>query len=134
LPPIGRSKLRPYKHERPADKIVRPLTLSIIIVSFNARADLERCLSSLRQSPPAASHEIIVVDNGSSDGSAAAARQSPGVRAIELADNRGFAAGNNVGIRASVGENLLLLNSDTIVSPGAIDRLLAALERHSDAA
>jgi N-acetylglucosaminyl-diphospho-decaprenol L-rhamnosyltransferase len=48
--------------------------LSIIIVSYNARADLERCLDSIRAAPPHASHEVIVVDNASSDGSAEAAR------------------------------------------------------------
>ena len=108
--------------------------LSIVIVSFNARADLERCLRSLHQSPPAASHEIIVVDNASTDDSVQAARTWPDVRVIESSTNRGFAAANNTGIRASAGPMLLLLNSDTIVPPGAIDRLLATLQNHSDAA
>jgi GT2 family glycosyltransferase len=110
------------------------VTLSIVIVSFNARADLERCLDSLREHPPAASHEVIVVDNGSGDGSADAARRRAGVRVIAMGDNRGFAAANNAGIRASTGAFLLLLNSDTIVPQGAIDRLLGALDRHPDAA
>ena len=103
--------------------------LSIIIVSFNARIDLERCLESLRAAPPAASHEIIVVDNGSTDGSAAAAGQDAAVTVIEAGANLGFARANNVGIRASTGTNILLLNSDTIVPAGAIDRLLAELDR-----
>jgi N-acetylglucosaminyl-diphospho-decaprenol L-rhamnosyltransferase len=110
------------------------VTLSIVIVSFNARAELERCLDSLREHPPAAEHEVIVVDNGSSDGSANAARQRPGVQVIGMDGNRGFAAANNAGIRASTGAFILLLNSDTIVPEGALDRLLAALDRHSDAA
>lgn len=110
------------------------IDLSIVIVSFNARADLTRCLASLREPAPAASHEIIVVDNASSDGSAAAARESPGVLVIESAVNRGFAAANNSGIRQSTGRTLLLLNPDTIVPAGAIDRLLAELDRHDDAA
>jgi GT2 family glycosyltransferase len=110
------------------------IDLSIVIVSFNARADLERCLASLHQAAPAASHEIIVVDNASTDGSARAARESPAVRVIESAVNRGFAAANNVGIRQSRGRTLLLLNPDTIVPAGAIDRLLAELDRHSEAA
>ncbi len=105
------------------------LDVSIIIVSFNARAHLERCLQSLHDAPPARSHEIIVVDNASTDGSAEAARRWPRVRVIEAGANIGFAGGNNVGIRASSGGCLLLLNSDTIVPPGAVDALLAALER-----
>jgi N-acetylglucosaminyl-diphospho-decaprenol L-rhamnosyltransferase len=104
------------------------IDVSVIIVSFNARQHLERCLQALHDAPPASGHEIIVVDNASTDGSAAAARRWPDVRVIENAANAGFAAGNNAGIRASHGRNLLLLNSDTIVPAGAIDRLLAALE------
>jgi len=105
------------------------VNLSIIIVSFNARAHLERCLQSLHDAPPASSHEIVVVDNGSSDGSAAAAKRWHDVRVIDNGTNAGFASANNVGIRASTGRNLLLLNSDTIVPAGAIDAMLAVLER-----
>jgi GT2 family glycosyltransferase len=104
--------------------------VSIIIVSFNARADLERCLESLHASTPARSREIIVVDNQSTDGSAEAAARWPAVRVIRTGANLGFARASNIGIRASHGTNLLLLNSDTIVPPGAIDRLLATLEAH----
>jgi GT2 family glycosyltransferase len=103
--------------------------LSIIIVSFNAKADLERCLESLHAAPPAAAHEIVVVDNGSTDGSADAVRRWPGVTLIEADANFGFARANNIGIRASGGTNVLLLNSDTVVPPGVIDRLLAELDR-----
>jgi GT2 family glycosyltransferase len=110
------------------------LTLSIIIVSFNARSDLERCLESLHAAPPAATHDIIVVDNASSDGSAEAARKWAGVQVIENRSNVGFAKANNIGIRASAGEFILLLNSDTIVPPGAIDRLVDLLRRRPDAA
>ncbi len=104
-------------------------TLSIVIVSFNARADLARCLASLHDPAPATPYEIIVVDNASSDGSAAAAGQWPDVRTIEAGANLGFARASNVGIRASGGGLLLLLNSDTIVGPGAIDRLVALLQQ-----
>lgn len=102
--------------------------LSIIIVSFNARSDLERCLESLHAAPPKASHEILVVDNRSTDGSVESARQWPGVRVMENDVNAGFARANNAGIRASTGAALLLLNSDTIVPAGAIDRLLSELD------
>lgn len=110
------------------------MTLSIIIVSFNARRDLERCLESLRAAPPVATHEIVVVDNGSTDGSAEAAREVAGVRVIESGANLGFARANNVGIRETTGTNILLLNSDTIVPAGAIDQLIAELDRDSGVA
>jgi len=109
------------------------MDLSIVIVSFNARADLERCLQALRDAPPARSHEVIVVDNASSDGSADAARRR-GVRVIDTGANLGFARGTNIGIRASSGANLLLLNSDTIVPASAIDRLLDVFDLHPDVA
>jgi GT2 family glycosyltransferase len=108
--------------------------LSVVIVSYNAREDLARCLRSLRDPRPAVSHEIVVVDNGSSDGSVSAARGWPDVRVIELGQNLGFAAASNVGIRATAGRHVLLLNSDTIVPEGAIDRLLDVLNRHPEAA
>ena len=108
--------------------------VSIVIVSFNARADLERCLQSLHDAPPSRSHEIVVVDNASTDGSPETTRRYPGVLLIETGANLGFARGTNVGIRASRGRTLLLLNSDTIVPPGAIDALAEALDRHADVA
>jgi N-acetylglucosaminyl-diphospho-decaprenol L-rhamnosyltransferase len=102
--------------------------LSIVIVSFNARADLERCLGSLRSNPPSTPHEIVVVDNASTDGSADRARQA-GVRVIDAGANLGFAKANNIGIRATTGGLVLLLNSDTIVPTGAIDALVSELDR-----
>jgi hypothetical protein len=110
--------------------------LSIIIVSFNARTDLERCLDSLRAAPPATPHEIVVVDNASTDGSAAAARGRAGVRVdvIDAGANVGFARACNIGIRASQGTYLLLLNSDTTVPAGAIDALFAELQRDPEVA
>ncbi len=104
------------------------LDLSIIIVSYNARADLVRCLESLHEPPPVAAHEIIVVDNRSSDDSADAARAWADVRVIQNGNNLGFARGTNIGIHASTGEHLLLLNSDTVVPPQAVDHLLGILQ------
>ena len=109
--------------------------LSIVIVSYNARADLVRCLRSLTSRPPAAAHEVIVVDHASPDGSADAVRtEFPGVRLLPMAGNPGFAAGCNTGIRAAAGEFVLLLNSDTIVPAGALDRLLERVRREPDVA
>ncbi len=104
------------------------MTLDIVIVSFNARADLERCLHSLHAAPPAMRHRVFVVDNASTDGSVHAVREAwPDVEVIPLGRNAGFAAANNAGIRAGSGELILLLNSDTIVPPGAIDALASRL-------
>ncbi|HEY1910999.1 MAG TPA: glycosyltransferase family 2 protein [Vicinamibacterales bacterium] len=103
--------------------------LSIIIVSFNAREDLGRCLAALRESPSATTTEVIVVDNASSDGSADLAREQTGVRVIDAGANLGFSRANNLGIRSSSGDLVLLLNSDTIVPAGAIDALVAELDR-----
>ena len=111
-----------------------PVDLSIIIVSYNAREELERCLASLHEPAPSARHEIIVVDNASSDGSADAARAWRDVRVIDAGANRGFSAANNIGIRVGQGRDLLLLNSDTLVPPGAIDALLNQLEQHPEVA
>jgi len=107
--------------------------LSIVIVSFNARSDLQACLASLASHPPAVSHEIVVVDNASTDGSVDAARAA-GVRTISSEKNVGFAAANNVGIRATESELILLLNSDTIVPAGAVDALVARLRAVPEAA
>jgi GT2 family glycosyltransferase len=109
--------------------------LAIIIVSYNTKSDLENCLRSLHEHPPRLSHEIVVVDNASKDGSAEAVRsQWPGVRVVALPHNVGFAAGNNAGIRQSESELVLLLNSDTLVPEGAIDRLVWALRELPNAA
>ena len=103
--------------------------LTIIIVSFNTREELEACLSSIAAAPPSIPHRITVVDNASSDGTPEALRQRwPGARLIEPGRNLGFAAANNLGIRETDTEFVLLLNSDTLVPAGAIDTLVGALE------
>jgi len=109
-------------------------SVSIIIVSYNAAADLERCLASLHAAPPATPHEVVVVDNGSADASVATAGQWSDVRVVEVGSNVGFARANNIGMRETRGDMILLLNSDTIVSAGAIDRLVGELNRNPDVA
>jgi N-acetylglucosaminyl-diphospho-decaprenol L-rhamnosyltransferase len=108
--------------------------LSIVIVAFNAREDLARCLASLHDAPPHATHDIVVVDNASTDGSADTARDYPSVQVIDAGANLGFSRANNIGIRASRGDLILLLNSDTVVPPGAVDRLIDEIARHPDVA
>jgi GT2 family glycosyltransferase len=109
--------------------------LSIVIVSYNTREDLVRCLESVAGSPPSGSYEMVVVDNASRDGSADAIRARwPSVRVLPQSRNLGFAAANNIGIRATTGELVLLLNSDTIVPDRALDQLIARLRASPEAA
>ena len=109
--------------------------LSIVIVSYNARRDLERCLETLVRDRPAVDHEIVVVDNASTDDTVEAVRARwSGVRLLEAGGNLGFSKGNNLGIRQSFGELVLLLNGDTLVPPGAIDGLVALLDARPDVA
>ena len=103
--------------------------LDIIIVNYNTVPLLLACLASLRDAPPAISHHISVVDNGSSESiGGAREREWPHVEFIALPKNVGFAAANNICIRRTSSPLILLLNSDTIVPAGAIDRLVERLE------
>ena len=103
--------------------------LDIVIVNFNTRDDLLACLGSIASAPPTCPFHIHVVDNASSDDSVTAVRRAhPTVNVIALDRNAGFAAANNIAIRASTSSLILLLNSDTGVRPGAIDTLVARLE------
>ena len=103
--------------------------LDIIIVNYNTRQDLLTCLQTLHAAPPARPHHVVVVDNDSADGSAEAVRREfPAVRVIEMGRNAGFAAANNAGIRATTAPLIVLLNSDTLVPTGALDRLCERLE------
>jgi GT2 family glycosyltransferase len=111
------------------------MTVSIIIVSFNVRDDLARCLASLHDAPPRVGHDIVVVDNASADGSAAMVlRQFPRVRLIDAGGNLGFSRANNLGIRATTGSLVLLLNGDTIVPGGAIDTMVARFQAYPEVA
>src|SRR4030095_12213034 len=90
---------------------------------------------SLVQHPPSTDHEIVVVDNGSTDGTRSAIRSRwHGVSVIDAGANLGFARANNVGIQQTFGSLILLLNPDTSVPPGSVDTLVAALDARPDAA
>lgn len=103
-------------------------SMAVIVVSYNVRGDLDRCLRSVvGQTAPHAT-TVAVVDNGSSDGTLAWLREAwPAVQAIDAGGNVGFARANNLGIRATTSELVLLLNPDTEVPAGAIPALAAAL-------
>jgi GT2 family glycosyltransferase len=114
--------------------VTTPL-VDIVVVSHNTRGDLEACLAAVRASPPRAPHRIVVVDNASTDGSADAVEARwPDIRVIRSARNVGFGAANNLAIRESGADLVLLLNSDTIAPPGAVDRLIDRLQQTGAAA
>jgi GT2 family glycosyltransferase len=109
--------------------------LSIVIVTYNSAKYVDACLKSLSVHRPATDHETLVVDNASPDGTAGSVRQRwPAVRVVDAGGNLGFARANNIGIRQTFGDLVLLLNPDTAVSAGAIDTLVAALDARPDAA
>ena len=110
------------------------MQLSIFVVSYNTRELTRRCLRSVLDSGLAAPYEILLVDNASADGSAdMVEREFPSVRLLRSEINLGFAAGNNLARQSARGERFLLLNPDTRVQPGAIDRLLAFSIAHPEA-
>ena len=100
---------------------------SIVVVTHNQVSCTRACLESIRfvTDEP---YELIVVDNGSTDGTVDCLRSCPDVTLIENADNRGFPAAANQGILASTGKQVLLLNNDVIVTTGWLRRMLEALE------
>ncbi len=107
--------------------------LSIIIVNWNTKPLLERCLDSIAQNPLTGSYEIIVVDNASSDSSSEmVARRFPNVRLVQLKDNLGFAKGNNEGIRLANGKYCLLLNPDTVMLKDALDEMVEYMNSNSE--
>lgn len=108
--------------------------VSIVLVNYNTRAILERTVEAVRADLRGIHAEIIVVDNASSDGSAALVRERfPGVRLLENAENRFYAAGNNQGLAASRGRHVLLLNPDAEPRPGTIPAMLADMTAHREA-
>lgn len=119
--------------------------LSVVVVSWNVRDLLRRCLQSVVQSPgleldypgggeraaPGRRLEVVVVDNGSGDGSPEMVRDEfPGVRLVANQENRGFTAANNQGLALSRGCWLLLLNPDTEVVDGALATMVEYMEGH----
>ncbi len=105
--------------------------ISIIIVSYNTRDLLRQCLESLDRHCPEA--EVIVVDNASRDDSAEMVRTGfPRVKLVPLSENRGFAGGNNEGLKQATGDLLLLLNSDTVLEDDSLQRCAAWMAEHQD--
>jgi hypothetical protein len=107
------------------------MDLSVVILSWNDRQFLEACLQSLRDARSARTTEIIVVDNASTDGSPEmVAALFPEVKIIRNAENLGFPKGNNIGVKASQGKYVYLLNSDIKIFPGCLDALADYLDQN----
>ncbi|MCW5941532.1 MAG: glycosyltransferase family 2 protein [Fimbriimonadaceae bacterium] len=99
-------------------------SVSVVVVSFNTRDKLDRCLRAIEPH-----HEVIVVDNASEDGSPEMVEADhPRARLIRNETNRGFGAANNQGIDLASNPLVLLLNSDAYAEPGAIDRLAESFQ------
>ena len=110
---------------------VRPMPeVSAVVVTYNAAPWIERSLDSLRGTEA----EVIVVDNGSTDGTLELVREKfPEARLLEE-ENRGFGAGNNAGMRVASGRYFLLLNPDAWLTDGALEQLVAFADEHPEAA
>ena len=105
---------------------------SIVIPNWNGKHHLTECLDAIRRQS-CADFEVVLVDNGSIDGSAEFLKSRyPEVNLVELDENIGFAGGVNAGIKASRGEYVVLLNNDTEVVPVWLERLACAIEAHPD--
>jgi N-acetylglucosaminyl-diphospho-decaprenol L-rhamnosyltransferase len=109
------------------------LDLSVVIVNWNVRDLLQRCVESVLSSQRSITTEIIVVDNASVDGSVEMLRaEFPQTVLIANPENRGFPAANNQGIAAAQGRYVLLLNPDTEVLADALDALVQYMDAHPD--
>jgi GT2 family glycosyltransferase len=107
--------------------------LSIVILCWNDRDVITACIRSIYANTHKLDFEIIVSDNGSTDGSPDFIRKTfPSVIVIENGTNLRFSAGNNVGIQVSKGEYVLILNPDTLIHEGSLDRWLEYADRHAD--
>jgi hypothetical protein len=112
----------------------RKMDISVIIVNWNTRDLLLNCIQSVYAHIKRHEFEVWVVDNGSTDDSVAAVRkQYPSVHIIENHANLGFAAANNKALRQMTGRYALLLNSDALLTPGAIEQLRSFMEEHPQA-
>jgi len=114
--------------------------LSIIILNWNTKDLLKQCVESIINGFEGLGInelgvEIIIVDNGSTDGSVPIVKKKfPTVKLIENKENLGFAKGNNQGLKEAKGEFVMLLNSDTLIKSGAIEKLVEYLDKNPDCA
>jgi GT2 family glycosyltransferase len=114
---------------------VRPENLSVIIANYNTRELLRNCLQSIYDGTEGIVFEVIVVDDCSSDGSSAMVQEFfPQVRLICNEINMRYAKTNNAGLAQANGQYAILLNSDVVVQPGALNALVKFMDEHPDVA
>lgn len=110
-----------------------PPDLSVVILNYNGRRWLPRCLESLRRQTLADRMEVILADNASQDGSDRLAQELiagwPAARFVQNGGNFGYCEGNNLGARGARGRYLLFLNNDTYLAPDCLELLVAAMDR-----
>lgn len=107
--------------------------ISVIVLNYNGRQWLKPCLDALAGQRDAPAFEVIVVDNGSTDGSSAFVQEHfPAVRVHDAGGNLGFSGGNNAGARQARGRLLVFLNNDTVAASDWLRRLAGALETRAD--
>jgi N-acetylglucosaminyl-diphospho-decaprenol L-rhamnosyltransferase len=110
------------------------IDVSVLIVSYHCREDVLACVQSLADSRGTRRIDVTVVDNGSTDGTLEMlADRAPHVQLVPLGTNAGFSKANNVGMARARGRHVLVLNPDTVVEPGALDRLSDWLDTHDTA-
>lgn len=110
------------------------MKLSIVIVNYNVKYYLHQCLMSVEKAMRDFTCDVIVVDNCSSDGSVEFLRKMhPCVRFIENSENQGYACANNIAIRESNSDYVLLLNPDTIITEETLASCLAFMDEHPKA-
>jgi GT2 family glycosyltransferase len=111
--------------------VKRRIDISVVVVNWNTRALLMKCLESIKRDRTRYELEMVVVDNGSVDDSVATVRQVfPDVKVIENHRNLGFAKANNIGISQSSGRYVCLVNSDVQIIPGCIERLASCMDEN----
>jgi len=109
------------------------MDISIIIVSWNIKEMLRKCLRTIFDNREGLEVEVIVIDNDSKDGSAEMIRQEfPSVKLIEPGYNSGFARANNMGTAEATGKYIFYLNADTEVTAGSLQTMVDYLEKNSD--
>lgn len=110
------------------------IELSVIISTYNARDVLADCLASIYQNAPTEPYEVIVVDDASNDATSDMVQSRfPEVRLLRNHVNQHYTRSNNLALKSARGKYIHLLNNDTIVLPGAFDRMLGFLREHPEA-
>ena len=111
------------------------MKLSFLILNYKSRGLLRQCLKYLRAANIKVPHEIIVIDNGSADGSVEMVqREFPEAKLLPQEKNLGYAAANNIGLEVATGDYILLLNADVLTLDNSVEEMIAYMEQNQDIA